>query len=100
MALVNFQLDAQNSVFIYNTFIKILFNKCIVYKNKEFCASSWKLTKVILRCTANQSSRVTTWVSTVFVFTGKCRYPMCVISAMMLVCSSVLYQATVVVCGL
>jgi hypothetical protein len=30
----------------------------ILYINKyEFCASSWKSTKVVLRCTLNQSSR-------------------------------------------
>ena len=47
ITLVHLQLDAQNScLFIYNTFIiRILIN--ILYVNKqEFCASSWRSTKV------------------------------------------------------
>ena len=91
LTLVDFQLDAQNSyLFTYNTFIKILYmfralpcsssgglrRNCIYAVcgivtvcrwlscapvKKEFCASSWKSTKVILRCTVNQSSRSISW---------------------------------------
>jgi hypothetical protein len=60
LTLVGLQLDAQNScLFTYNTFILILIN--VLYVNKqEFCASSWRSTKVILWYTVNQSSRL--WI--------------------------------------
>jgi hypothetical protein len=48
ITLVNFKLDAQNSLFLYKIHLltRILIN--VLYINKEFCASSWKLTKAML----------------------------------------------------
>jgi len=44
--------EQDNDRNMWRILIKILY-----INKKEFCASSWKLTKVILRCTVSQSSR-------------------------------------------